>query len=107
MPGCLDEFMHRADRLDIPMLSGHDPDDVLGRWLDMGLDDKGLVVEGELREGVTLTGATGLSIGADKMAGVPLAVPRVGRQIFELMPREISLGDCPRMQGCWILGEIK
>src|SRR6185312_7368346 len=50
MPGAFAKSLaqHRSDGMMPPMFWMHDPSQVPGKWLDMGEDEKGLSVRGEL-----------------------------------------------------------
>ena len=94
----------------LPMLFGHNPDDVVGVWESVAEDDTGLQVKGRLlvddipraaqvRAMVTKGAITGLSIGFQ----IKSAKPRTGgRTITGLDLFEISLVSIPAHPGARI-----
>ncbi len=89
----------------IPMLHQHDPDRVIGRWLAMKEDDKGLVVEGTLTPDHSLANDVYASLKAGHVDGMSIGyrIPPGGsseradgvRVLKKIDLREISIVTFP------------
>jgi uncharacterized protein len=103
----------KSAKAPLPILFGHDPDDVVGTWTSIQEDKAGLLVEGkllvddvararEVRAMVKAGAVTGLSIGFATKS----AEPRKGggRTIKALDLVEISLVSIPMHPGARVTG---
>jgi len=103
--GCFTGFLQTPNHLNIPMLNGH-AGQPIGRWLKMIEDGFGLLVIGELNEGLTLPSQPfpGLSVTAINAQGSSFPNPWGGKLCRSADLAEISIVEAPAHHGARILG---
>jgi len=104
--GCFTGFLLRPEHLEIPMLNAHDAGKPIGRWLKMVEDGYGLLVFGELNDGLGSLPAPypGLSVKPVNAQGSPHPNPWGGKLCRLADIKEISLVTDPAHHGARILG---
>lgn len=113
MPQAFDKTLKNRDPASIKMLYQHDPGEPIGRWDEIGTDDKGLFVHGHLmldlqkaREVLALMQQgvlDGLSIGFKTVSAK--RDPKTGvRRLFAVDLWEISVVTFPMLPGARITG---
>lgn len=103
-----DEIMPGAftrEKPELPMLFGHDPNQVVGVWDTFAESAEGLEVKGrlfvgqaradEVRTMIQAGALHGISVAFDKLDWSPRSGKRLGRTIRSLVLREISLVSVP------------
>ncbi len=106
--GCLDGFLKEPNHLTIPILNGHIPTEVLGRWIHMEIDNFGLKVIGQLSVPMPYKDVhnMGLSIGPIDGKGPPEKNAYGGKTVNIVRLAEISLLTQPCHSSCRVIMEM-